>query len=69
LIFKANLNIAFPVTLASGELSREWLALCDRYGEKVVNGTVILVEDRKIVSVTNGLTDTGYLLQRIAGAL
>lgn len=67
--FKTNLNIPFAVAIASGDLSQEWLALCDRYGEKVVNGTVIAIEKGKVVSAANGLTDTRYLLESFAGAL
>ncbi|HKQ05714.1 MAG TPA: hypothetical protein VJ464_11315 [Blastocatellia bacterium] len=67
--FKANLNLRVPVGVANAELSRAWLALCDKYGEKVVNGTVIAIDKQNSVSVANGLSDTKHLLQQFAGAL
>jgi len=66
---KANLDLAFPVELASDSLSQEWLALSDRYGEKEINGTVFVLDRQGVISAANGLSETKSLLERIAGEL
>lgn len=62
---KVNLGLCFPVELANSQLSREWLSLNQQYGERSLNGSVIAVKDRKIISVVNGIEETRVLLNNI----
>ncbi len=62
---KTNLRVSIPVELADPLVTREWLTLDQRYGAEVVNGTVILVDDKKVLSVVQGIEETTTFLEEL----
>jgi hypothetical protein len=64
--FKTNLEIPFVVELADAELSRQWLAINEKYGWKAANGSVVVVSGGKIISVVNGLKEAEQVLEELA---
>lgn len=61
--FKTNLGLRIAVDGADIRFTQEWQALNQRYGGKQVNGTVLLIDNEKIVSVVNGVGETKRLLR------
>lgn len=62
---KTNLRVPIPVELADPLVTSEWLKLDGRYGAEVVNGTVLLVDDKEVLSVVQGIDDTMTFLERM----
>jgi hypothetical protein len=58
-----NLDITFSVERANQNLSQEWNLLNNKYGEKKINGTLILISEGKIRSVVNGMYQAGGIKQ------
>ena len=63
--FRVNMDISFAVGIADKELSRRWLSLIHQYGEKAVNGAVIVL-DRGELSAVHGLYETNQRLVALA---
>ena len=63
--FKTNLSLRIAVSGADTRFTQEWQALNQRYGEKQINGTVLLIDGEKIVSVVNGVSETKRLLSSL----
>lgn len=63
--FKANLGISFLVRTADEKLSRQWMALVEKYGEAAVNNSVILV-DKGTISLVQGLSELKHRLTDFA---
>lgn len=61
--FKTNLDIPFAVEPAGPALSTQWLLLNEQYGWKPINGTVIVAERGRVVSIANGIRETERLLE------
>jgi hypothetical protein len=61
--FKTNLEVPFLVELADAQLTREWLALTDLYGEQNINGTVFLVDQARVLSLAQGFEESKELLK------
>ena len=60
--FKTNLDVPFPIELADPQLTGEWLRLNEQYGEEALNGTLILVDGERVLSLAHGLEETKELL-------
>ena len=63
--FKTNLQVPFPVELADLELTNVWMSLNEQYGEKQINGTVVVYSNQKVKAVVNGIDETKQLLQAL----
>jgi anti-anti-sigma regulatory factor len=64
--FHINLESTLPVERANTPLSREWMALNEKYGERAMNGTVMLVGGGNVISLAQGLDKTGALLGELS---
>lgn len=65
--FKANLGLKVPVAVADEEVSRVWDSLTAKYGQRQVNGIVIVMK-RGTVSVLQGATELSDLLASMSTA-